>query len=649
MSLLRRGWPFLFAGIAAGCEPGASDSPAAAESGGESAAPPDLSGMNVVLYMTDDQRWDALGGMPTVQERLVAPGVVFERAYVDTPLCCPARASFLSGGFLAQHSGVIGNDAPDGGATRFEDENSLPARLLGAGYRTGMVGKYLNDYGAMVPEVPRGWSHFDSVMPDEDWTTYTTIVGSSTADERGVGERHAVDEYLTDYITDQSVAFLEEEDEHPFFLWVTQYAPHFPAVVAPEDVGTYAGATWRGGAFNEADVSDKPAWVRALPLADAETIAAHDEVYERSLESLLAADRGLARVLDAVEAAGLTDRTVILFASDNGFLFGEHRLFSKGVPYEESVRVPLVVYNPALTPGTRTELVSVTTDVAATIAEIAGLTPLTDGVSLTPLLTGETLPWRSDLLLEGYHVGDSPDYSGFVTDTRKYVEYVDGDSELYDLAADPTEGENVVHDPRFAAEVTELSATLATQKGLAVVSSAGRLTVGVAGSIVLHAVGGTAPLTWSLESGPLPDGVTLDPAGSLDGTPTAEGAYVLEVRATDSSVSPYTGDPQSFAGRYLLQVSAPAVAPVVVERPRLTVTLEGRRAHLRVDSGVRGEVRVTVGLDPDLENNPWHAGKLSDGQAAASFVTPELHAGACFYAQADAGLVSKVQRFCVGG
>ena len=96
--------------------------------------------------------------------------------------------------------------------------------------------------------------------------------------------------------------------------------------------------------------------MQALPLADAETIVAHDEVYERTLESLLAADRGLARVLDAVEAEGLTDRTVILFASDNGFLFGEHRLFSKGVPYEESVRVPLVAYNPALTPGTRSAL-----------------------------------------------------------------------------------------------------------------------------------------------------------------------------------------------------------------------------------------------------------------------------------------------------
>ncbi|MFM8999669.1 MAG: sulfatase [Actinomycetota bacterium] len=398
---------------------------------------------DIVLIVTDDQRWDSLDAMPILARELVARGTTFANAFATTPLCCPSRASILTGN-LAHTTRVYRNAPPFGRYEWFDDRSTLATWLDDAGYATGYVGKYLNGYqhAALTGVVPPGWDRWVAFVRPF-YTDYALTVD-------GMVERDLAT-YATDRLADEAVAFVEGA-EGPLFLTFAPYAPHEPSTPAPEDAAAVVPSRTSAPTVGEEDVSDKPAWVRALPPLDAGDRAALATIRTDADRSLLAVDRAIGRILDALARAGRLDRTLVVFTSDQGLAYGEHRWTKKEAPYEEVIRVPLVIRAPeafgAPTPATRTELVA-NVDLAPTIAEFAGVAhPATDGTSLAPLLRGEVVAWRDAVLLE--HLGGGtpvPSYCGVRTADAKYVRYGTGEEELYDLVADPFEATNLADEP----------------------------------------------------------------------------------------------------------------------------------------------------------------------------------------------------------
>jgi len=401
-------------------------------------APPTL-----VLILDDDQRADTIQYMPILQRELVARGVTFTNAFVTTPLCCPSRASLLRGQY-AHNTGVLtngGGDLPEeresrhpGGAEAFDDRSTLATWLKAAGYRTGLFGKYLNGYMQLTTRVPPGW---------DEWVVFAGGFFGYPLNENGVVRRmgNAPEDYGTDVIARRAVQFIDRGGSAPLFVYLAPFAPHAPATPHPRDAAAFRDlAPWRPPSYNEADLSDKPQWVRRLPSLTPQRQAQGDEFRRQQLRSLQAVDRAIGEIIEALRRTGRLEGAVILFTADNGLSWGEHRwLDRKSCAYEECVRVPFVVRGPGI-PAGRTDARFVhNIDIAPTFAELAGVRPglPVDGRSLLPLLRGDAA-WREEILLE-YWGPALLTWTAVRTDRWKYVEYENGDRELYDLAADPYE------------------------------------------------------------------------------------------------------------------------------------------------------------------------------------------------------------------
>jgi arylsulfatase A-like enzyme len=405
---------------------------------------------NIVLILTDDQRWDTLWAMPTVKSQLVAKGTKFTKAFVVNPLCCPSRATILTGQYSHTH-GVYTNSSPDGGFQRFDDDSTVATWLQAGGYRTALIGKYMNEY---FPEeaayVPPGWSHWFAGF-DNGGTDY----GFSVSDD-GVLANYDSSHYLTDVLAAEAVEFIgSTPPEQPLFLYFSPKAPHDPAVPAIRHQSLYSNlAPWRPPSFNEEDVSDKPAAVRLKPKLTAGEIALLDELRLNELRSLRAVDEAVAAIIGALSTNGRLGTTLIVFASDNGYLLGEHRTIGKVNAYEESIRVPMVVRYDALATAPRTSSkIVANVDLAPTFAAAAGLAaPGAEGRNLLPLLTGNP-PWRDALLIEH---GPGLTYCAVRTSAWRYVQYRNGAEELYSLAADRYELQNLVSNPSYAAKLAEM-------------------------------------------------------------------------------------------------------------------------------------------------------------------------------------------------
>jgi N-acetylglucosamine-6-sulfatase len=405
---------------------------------------------NVVLVLTDDQRWDTLNVMPTVQSELVSHGVTFTNAFVTNALCCPSRASYLTGQY-SHSTGIYLNSGPRGGVGSFNASSTIATWLRNAGYTTALIGKYLNGY--VGPNVPPGWDRWVAFSGSQDYYSYRLSV-DGTVVQRG----QLPTDYSTDVLADQAEAFIRSA-EPPFFLHFSPNAPHFrrgntlEATPAARHQDAFASLpSWRPPNYNEPDVSDKPNWLRRkTPSIPPERQAKGDTFRQEQLEALLAVDEAVGRIVDALADTGQLADTMIVFASDNGNDWGEHRRFSKLVPYESSIRIPLVVRYDRLVASARTETrPAVNIDVAPTFADVAGTrAPGAEGRSLVPLLTSSTGPWRRDFLLE--HLGARgaliPTYCGIRSTTHTYVQYVTGEEEIYDLAEDPYQLENLAREP----------------------------------------------------------------------------------------------------------------------------------------------------------------------------------------------------------
>jgi arylsulfatase A-like enzyme len=393
-----------------------------------------------MLIVTDDQRWDTLWAMPEVQRSLVGPGVTFANAFTTSSLCCPSRASILTGGY-PHTTGVYTQGLPHGGFKAFDDSTTIATELHGAGYRTGYFGKYLDSYqsDALAGYVPPGWDRWVAFVHAQYFDYGLTVDGAV--------ERHAHEpqDYSTDVLAAQTDAFIRSSDG-PVFAVFAPAAPHAPAVPSPVDQALFTDlAAWAPPAFDEPDRSDKPRYVRAFRRLGAERTAALEELRRNQYRSLQAVDRAVAGLLDALEDTGRLDDALVIFTSDNGLLWGEHRWLKKEVPYEEAIRVPLVVRADTLASARIDEHLVANIDLAPTIADTAGVAlPDADGASLLPLLRGETVPWRPALLIEHLRgTNPVPTYCAVRTPRHLFARYQTGERELYDLETDPAELDNL--------------------------------------------------------------------------------------------------------------------------------------------------------------------------------------------------------------
>ena len=489
----------LFVTSCSGSETSSSDTPKEAEAESPTNRP------NILFVLTDDLDYASAQKMPELPSVMVDKGISFENAFVSHPICCPSRATILTGLYDHNHN-VRSNGPPDGGFEKFvsegHEENSIAVRLREAGgYRTAYFGKYLNGYPGEDPtHVPPGWDEWYGKINEQDLYNYQI-------NENGEVVSYGSDPeaFFTDVLSDQATDFLRRaasDPDRPFFAYVAPTAPHSPATPAERYEEAFAKEEApRPPSFNEEDISDKPSPIREAKRISVEEASNIDDYYRKRLESLLAVDEMVAALVEELEAAGELENTYIFFTSDNGWQQGEHRIRSgKNRAYEESARVPLYVRGPGIPAGSKTEKLALNTDLAPTFAELAGASFPADGRSLKPLLSSEEPPsWRSSILLEKLprerdsseedkdkdedkDKGEDKDkdkdkaktdpggvplggpngrraYQAVRTDTYKYVEYDNGERELYNLDADPYELESL-HESTDPSLLKDLQAKL---------------------------------------------------------------------------------------------------------------------------------------------------------------------------------------------
>jgi N-acetylglucosamine-6-sulfatase len=424
---------------------------------------------NLILIQLDDLDFRTYESMPRERLLLSAQGTTFSNAIVTRPLCCPSRASVLTGQYAHSH-GVLTNSPPHGGYEVFRDwglEMTTVATWLQAeGYRTVLLGKYLNRYPAGNEGfVPPGWDEWYSLLFDRasEYTSYFM-------NENGRVVAYGLDPeaYETDVLARKTVDFIARHsgpEAPPFFIFLNPTAPHSPAVPAPRYADAFPGVgAPRTPSFNEADISDKPRWVQEVPLLSSEDIADIDELTRRRYQALLAVEDMTQQILEALVATGKLDDTYVFFTSDNGVFAGQHRLpGGKNAPYEEAIRVPFVVRGPHVPAGRIEDAVVGNIDLAPTLVALAGGTPSAtiDGRSIAALLRGERpADWRSEILIESAAGGAPyplPAYAGLRSVDYTYVEYYNGELELYDLASDPDQLVNVLNtaDPALLSRLAD--------------------------------------------------------------------------------------------------------------------------------------------------------------------------------------------------
>ena len=430
---------------------------------------------NIVLILTDDLDLElgSLAYMPNLQQLLVDQGATFPNYIVPLSLCCPSRSTILTGQYTHNHH-VYTNSASNGGYKKFFDQGleatTVATALHGAGYRTVLLGKYLNGYPlADDPlHLPAGWSEWYSPI-----SGYPYAGLDYTMNENGSPVYYGTlpEDYLTDVISAKADDFIVRAASagDPFFVYLAPFNPHQPATPPVRFQNLFPGIQApRTPSFNEADVSDKPQFIRDLPLLTDAQIAGLDDLYRRRLQCMQAVDELIANLVSTLDAVHQLDNTYIVFTSDNGYHEGQHRLLDgKYTAYEPDLRVPLIVRGPGVAVASSLAPLASEVDLAPSFAELAGATlPLpTDGRSLVPLFSAPPPPdWRQVHLFEEYPTGTSADwktdgtleppdggeqptaglrFTGLRTTTYKYVEYDTGEHEYYDLSADPDETNNL--------------------------------------------------------------------------------------------------------------------------------------------------------------------------------------------------------------
>lgn len=500
----------------------------------DAAADPPASRPNVVMLMTDDQTLAEMSALPYTSA-LMAGGATFSRAYASYPLCCPSRATVYSGQYMHNHN-VRGNNGPLGGRGQFvnsgREAQALPTWLRDAGYHNVHIGKYMNGYGGGVPP---GWNEWYGKLSEYNASVYGAGIyyNFSMFEDPPVnggvpcpsgrpaqpGQPFTCSYgglYQTDVLRDKAVEAIHRlggnaNPQRPFFLNVSFNAPHAPYIPAPrhQALATSSPLPQLPG-VNERVVSDKPGFLRSLPRLGKGKLRQIAVRRRNRIAMLASVDDAVASIVSALQAENELDNTYLIFTDDNGYFSGEHRIRQgKYLPHEPSTHVPLMIRGPGIPSGTSEELVS-NVDLAATIGDIADVSPalLQDGRSLLPFAASPGLTTSRPILLEadtGPSVDDdgvestkilkserrraallrklrqcekreekekrllcrrrgvrnleqdpglvyrlrAPAYRALRTDRYLYVLYSTGRSELYDMRVDPAQLNSKHKDPRY--------------------------------------------------------------------------------------------------------------------------------------------------------------------------------------------------------
>ena len=402
---------------------------------------------NFVIILSDDQRYDTLDFMPLTQARIFDRGITFTNAHVTTSLCCPSRSSILTG-MYAHHHGVYYNDWP-------LDKTTFVQRLHDAGYLTGNIGKYLNSWDGSYRAEFDQWVVFAGPGASQYYFNRRLNVNGEWIQSEG---------YVTWVLRDYALRFLDDarQRQQPFLLIFAPNAPHQPGTPAPGDEDLYPDLLpHRPVNYYEGDLSDKPLYIQNRFLPNPTDI---DNLRRKQLQSLHALDIAVAHILDRLAVNGQDRNTVIMYLSDNGLFWGEHRLDGKLYGYTEGTHVPFAIRYDRLIaqPIIEPRLVA-NIDIAPTIYELAGLPipPEVDGRSLIPLMRRQAIDWRTWLIIEGWAYYP---YAGIRTDRFLYIE-TDGDTdELYDRLTDPYEMQSQINNPAYASAIADLHNLLVTAR-----------------------------------------------------------------------------------------------------------------------------------------------------------------------------------------
>lgn len=397
---------------------------------------------NILHIVTDDQSYRTITAeaMPFLASEPHGNWIKFDRALLTTPLCFPSRCSLLTGQRSDHHGRTTNNSAPP----PFPEIDTAGPWMHGAGYRTALIGKYMNGYPwTLTPYVPPGWDFWRGVAYDASTYTGWTVFGDNAVEIDGVGGN-----YLPDTMAQWVLDFLDTTTPgQPFFCYYAPISPHNPFQPAPRHAGlTIADETPAN--YNEADVTDKPGYIRALPLLDATQQATADGQRKDTKRMMRAVDEGLDLIFQKLTAIGALENTIVMFHTDNGYPFGEHRRWDglpslpKAVPYRWCIDPQLWVRYPGARARTDSHAIS-SVDLTATWLSAAGAVPTVsaDGASLERIICEQPITWRT--VVEAYYTGSAGItrwYAALRNDGKKLVRYPPtGEYELYDWTTDPDE------------------------------------------------------------------------------------------------------------------------------------------------------------------------------------------------------------------
>jgi N-acetylglucosamine-6-sulfatase len=414
---------------------------------------------NIVVVLVDDLRFDELGFMgadvPTpAMDRLAAEGVVMRNAFVTTSLCSPSRASLLTGLSMRNH-GVVDNNVPLSDALTI-----FPEKLQHAGYRTALIGKWHMGSGA---DPRRGFDHWVSFPGQGSYNPHDLFGRPSVLNVNGEEVRQ--EGYISDELTRYASDWLRQLDsKRPFLLYIAHKGVHAPFTPADRHRGTLEASAPDLSQSRKGDENGTPMWVTNQRNSwHGVEFAYHDvlamgEFRRDYRETLRSVDDSIARLREVLAELGRLENTIVFVTSDNGFLLGEHGLIDKRNAYEASMRVPMIAWGPQFF-GTRQDSTSLiaNVDLAPTILELAGAEPLAniDGISFAPILLGREGDAREELVYEYYwefNYPQTPTTFALRDHRFKYIQYhgVWDTEELFDLAADPFETNNLVAEPDYA-------------------------------------------------------------------------------------------------------------------------------------------------------------------------------------------------------
>lgn len=416
---------------------------------------------NIIFILTDDYASNLVDFMPNLKA-MQKEGVTFSNYYVSNSLCCPSRSSIFTG-MLPHNSGVQTNTQPNGGYDKFVEmqdaTKSFCVALQQTGYKTAMMGKFLNGYQPKLNEPVQGWSDWFVAGGgyrnfDYDINSNGNVIhfGNSPAD------------YLTDVLAARTDSLIKAWKENPFFIEIATFTPHAPFIPAPRHQALFSEQRApRTPTFNYQADSTAPNWLRELKPLGAKKINKIDEIFRNRLRCIMSIDEMLGNIRKVLNESGLSDNTFIFFSSDNGYHLGDYSMLQgKQTPFDIDVRVPLIAYGPTVAKGNLQPAIVSNIDLAPTFAAMAGtkLSARPDGRDIGQFFSSENtekIDWRKFAIIEhrrvNYDINDPdrqeaedgrlPSYTALRFHDMLYVEYETGEISCYDVKKDPFELKNI--------------------------------------------------------------------------------------------------------------------------------------------------------------------------------------------------------------